>query len=78
VKADGKVLVTDGPYIETREHVGGFWVLEAADLNEALAWGAQGRRRLSGAGRGAPVSLTLTRRKQLGGMEARATSARQR
>jgi hypothetical protein len=39
VKRDGKVLVTDGPYIETKEHVGGFWVLEAADLDEALAWG---------------------------------------
>lgn len=36
---DGKVLVTDGPYLETKEHVGGFWVLEAADLNEALVWG---------------------------------------
>jgi len=36
---DGKVLVTDGPYLETKEHIGGFWVLEAADLNEALAWG---------------------------------------
>ncbi len=35
---DGKVLVTDGPYIETKEHIGGFWVLEAADLDEALAW----------------------------------------
>ena len=36
---DGKVLITDGPYLETKEHVGGFWVLEAADLDEALAWG---------------------------------------
>jgi len=36
---DGKVLVTDGPYLETNEHVGGFWVLEATDLDEALAWG---------------------------------------
>ena len=35
----GKVLVTDGPYLETKEHVGGFWVLEAADLDEALEWG---------------------------------------
>jgi hypothetical protein len=35
----GTVLITDGPYIETKEHIGGFWVLEAADLNEALAWG---------------------------------------
>ena len=39
VKRDGKVLITDGPYIETKELVGGFWVLEAADLDEALAWG---------------------------------------
>lgn len=36
---EGKVLVTDGPYLETREHVGGFWVLEAADMDEALEWG---------------------------------------
>ena len=36
---DGKVLITDGPYLETKEHIGGFWVLEAADLVEALAWG---------------------------------------
>jgi hypothetical protein len=35
---DGKVLVTDGPYTETKEHMGGFWILEAADLDEALAW----------------------------------------
>ena len=36
---NGKVLVTDGPYTETKEHVGGLWVVEAADLDEALAWG---------------------------------------
>ncbi len=36
---NGEVLVTDGPYLETKEHIGGFWVLEAADLDEALAWG---------------------------------------
>lgn len=38
-KPHGEVLVTDGPYLETKEHVGGFWVLEAADLDEALEWG---------------------------------------
>lgn len=38
---DGKVLITDGPYLKTTEHVGGFWVLEAANLNEALAWGSK-------------------------------------
>ena len=38
-RGDGEVLITDGPYLETKEHVGGFWVLEAVDLDEALAWG---------------------------------------
>jgi hypothetical protein len=38
-QADGKVLVTDGPYLEAKEHVGGFWVLEAADMDKALEWG---------------------------------------
>ena len=36
---DGQVLITDGPYLESKEHIGGFWVLKAADLDEALAWG---------------------------------------
>ncbi len=35
---DGRVLVTDGPFTETKEHMGGFWILEAADLEEAVAW----------------------------------------
>ena len=35
---DGKVSVTDGPYTETKEHMGGFWILEAANMDEALAW----------------------------------------
>jgi hypothetical protein len=34
----GKVQVTDGPYTETKEHIGGFWILESADLDEATAW----------------------------------------
>ena len=36
---DGKLLLTNGPYTEAREHLVGFWVLKAADLNEALDWG---------------------------------------
>lgn len=36
---DGEVHVSDGPYLQTKEHVGGFWVLETADLEDALAWG---------------------------------------
>lgn len=35
----GKVVVTDGPYLRTAEHVCGFWVLEVAAPDEALAWG---------------------------------------
>ena len=35
----GKVRITDGPYLETKEHIGGFWILNAANLDEALAWG---------------------------------------
>jgi hypothetical protein len=36
---DGQILVTDGPSLSTGRHVGGFWVLEVADLEAALAWG---------------------------------------
>jgi hypothetical protein len=36
---DGKVRITDGPYLETKEHIGGFWILKAANLDEALEWG---------------------------------------
>jgi len=38
----GKVLVTDGPYLETKEHIGGFWILECANMDEALAWAKKG------------------------------------
>ncbi len=38
-RPDGAVLVTDGPYLETKEHIGGFWVLELADMDAAVAWG---------------------------------------
>ncbi len=34
---DGKVSMTDGPHVETKEHLGGFILIEARDLNEALA-----------------------------------------
>lgn len=39
VRPGGKLLITDGPYLETKEYIGGFWVLEASDLDEALEWG---------------------------------------
>lgn len=34
---DGKVSATDGPYVESKEHLGGFFVIEAADMDEAVA-----------------------------------------
>ena len=35
---DGEVVTTDGPFAEAKEQLGGFWVIKAADLDEALAW----------------------------------------
>jgi hypothetical protein len=34
---DTNMFITDGPFLETKEHIGGFWILEAADMDEALA-----------------------------------------
>jgi hypothetical protein len=44
----GQRLVTDGPFIESREQLGGIFVLECADLDEAIDWAA----RCPGAGHG--------------------------
>jgi len=38
---DGDVLTTDGPFAETKEQLGGFWIIEAADLDAALALAAK-------------------------------------
>jgi hypothetical protein len=35
---DGDRIITDGPYVEGKEHVGGFWIIDAPDLDVALAW----------------------------------------
>jgi hypothetical protein len=35
----GELLITDGPYAEGKEHIGGFWVINAKDLDAALQWG---------------------------------------
>lgn len=37
----GETLVTDGPFAETKEHLGGFYIIEAADLDAAVAWAAK-------------------------------------
>ena len=39
-----EVLITDGPFAEGKEHIGGFWVITAPDLDAALAWAGKGSR----------------------------------
>lgn len=41
---DGEVVTTDGPFVETKEHLGGFWVITAPDLDAALRWAAKATR----------------------------------
>jgi len=41
---DGEVVTTDGPFAEAKEQLGGFWVIEAPDLDAALALAAEGSR----------------------------------
>jgi len=41
---NGEVLITDGPYLEAKEHVGGLSMLETADLDEALVWARKGAK----------------------------------
>lgn len=38
VRGGGEVVLTDGPFVETKEQLGGFYVLDVADLDEAIAW----------------------------------------
>jgi hypothetical protein len=38
----GEVITTDGPFAEAKEQLGGFWIIEAPDLDAALAWAAKG------------------------------------
>jgi hypothetical protein len=37
-QSGGDFVMTDGPYTETKEHLAGFWIINAADLDEALEW----------------------------------------
>jgi hypothetical protein len=40
-QSDGDVLTTDGPFAESKEHLGGFYIIEAEDLDAALAWASK-------------------------------------
>ncbi len=48
----GEVVTTDGPFAETKEQLGGFWIIQAPDLDAALDWAAKGS-----AACGAPVEV---------------------
>ncbi|HET9520515.1 MAG TPA: YciI family protein [Candidatus Limnocylindrales bacterium] len=39
--AQGRVKATDGPYAETKEHLGGFYIIEASDMDAALDWASR-------------------------------------
>jgi len=39
-----ETIVTDGPFAETKEYLGGFWIIEAPDLDAALKWAAEGSK----------------------------------
>jgi hypothetical protein len=42
VRAENQeILTSDGPFAEAKEQIGGFWVIEATDLDEALDWAGQ-------------------------------------
>ncbi|HEY6473190.1 MAG TPA: YciI family protein [Acidimicrobiales bacterium] len=41
---NGEVVLTDGPFAESKEHIGGFWVIEVDDLDAALSWAAKATR----------------------------------
>jgi hypothetical protein len=38
----GQVVTTDGPFAETKEQLGGFWIIDVPDLDAALTWAAKG------------------------------------
>jgi hypothetical protein len=48
-KQGGKVLVTDGPYTETKEHIAGFMLVDAATMDEVLGWVRKGATTILGA-----------------------------
>jgi hypothetical protein len=53
VRAEGgKIITTDGPFAETKEQIGGFWVIKAPDLDRALEWAGKGTQAC-----GAPVEV---------------------
>ena len=40
-KRDGKTIITDGPFAETKEQLGGYYIIDCKDMDEALEWAAR-------------------------------------
>ena len=53
--SDGEVLTTDGPFAESKEHLGGFYIIEADDLDAALGWASKTTAAVGASDRGPPV-----------------------
>jgi hypothetical protein len=53
----GEVLTTDGPFAEGKEHVGGFMIVKAPDLDAALAWGRKLARVLGDGANSLPIEV---------------------
>jgi hypothetical protein len=71
---DGQVMVTDGPFAETKEEFGGFYLIEAENIDEAIKWAAK----IPGAKRGTIEVRPVVDFEQTGmqsGVEAAATAA---
>ena len=45
---EGQIVTTDGPFAESKEHLGGFWIIKAPDLDAALAWAEKATRACRG------------------------------
>ena len=51
-ESGGGIVTTDGPFVEAKEHLGGFYIIEAADLDAALGWASKVTRTV-----GAPIEV---------------------
>ena len=69
---DGERLLTDGPYAETKEQIGGYYVLDCKDLDDALNWAAQIPEAKTGAIEVRPIMDYAALEAQAAGAEASA------
>ena len=46
---DGEAIVTDGPFSEAKEHIGGFWIIDVPDLDAAMQWATEASAACRGA-----------------------------